>query len=464
MLVRFNIKNFLSFNDRIAPETNENVSIEFSMIPGKAKLNSDQIIKSTSQNLLKFGAIYGANASGKSNLIKALSFFQTMVQNGKLPTSASELYCKIDKNNKTKPSYFEIEILLDDTVYSYGFEVILSQNIIISEWLVRIDKDTEIKLFYKDGADNSYHFDDVLKDNQALNIYQQGILGANTLFLTEMNKDKIGFYMQNPTTIILTKVYSWICNNLETVFPNKLTQDASFMINTSSLDKVAELLHSFGTGIINIKEIPEDLDKVLYNLPSSIKNELTKQIETFKTIKNRHTDNSCHFNKISFLTRSSEDIIKINFDFNTGINAYSIQFMHENIEQDILFRASEESDGTLRLFELIEILLSDSEKTYIIDDLDKYLHTCLSYNFIKRFFEYSTNKKVQLLTTTHETKLMDLKLLRRDEIWFVDKDKKGNSSIYSLEEYNTRFDQKVDKAYLEGRYGRVPSFNSLYSH
>ena len=462
MLVRFNIKNFLSFNDRIAPESNEKLSIEFSMIPGMAKLNSDQIIKNNSQNLLRFGAIYGANAAGKSNLTKALNFFQTMVQNGKVPTGASELYCKIDKNNKTKPSYFEIEILLDDTVYSYGFEVILSQNIIISEWLVRIDKDTEIKLFYKDGANDSYHFDDVLKDNQALNIYQQGILGANTLFLTEMNKDKIGFYMQNPTTIILTKVYSWICNNLEIVFPNKPTRDASFMINTTSLDKVAEMLHSFGTGIVKIKEIPEDLDKVLNHFPSFIKNEITKQIETFTNIKNKNNNDSIQFDKLSFLARSHEDIIGVEFDLNTGLKAYSIQFEHENIESNILFRVSEESDGTIRLFELIEILLSNSEKTYIIDELDRCLHPCLTYNFIKKFFEFSNNKKVQLIVTTHEPKLMDLKLLRRDEIWFVDKDKKGYSSVYSLEEYNTRFDQKVDKAYLEGRYGGIPSFDTLF--
>jgi AAA15 family ATPase/GTPase len=81
---------------------------------------------------------------------------------------------------------------------------------------------------------------------------------------------------------------------------------------------------------------------------------------------------------------------------------------------------------------------------------------------VKAFFEYSKNRNVQLIVTTHESRLMDFDLLRRDEIWFVDKDQSGASNIYSLEEYNERFDKKIDKAYLEGRYGGVPLFTSIF--
>ena len=78
------------------------------------------------------------------------------------------------------------------------------------------------------------------------------------------------------------------------------------------------------------------------------------------------------------------------------------------------------------------------------------------------FFELSENKNVQLVVTTHESRLLDFDLLRRDEIWFVKKQENGDSEIYSLEDYNERFDRKIDKAYLEGRYGGVPVFTSLF--
>ena len=76
--------------------------------------------------------------------------------------------------------------------------------------------------------------------------------------------------------------------------------------------------------------------------------------------------------------------------------------------------------------------------------------------------QLAAKKAVQLIVTTHESRLMDFDLLRRDEIWFVNKRVCGSSDIYSLEEYNTRFDQKVDRAYLDGRYGGVPIFNTIF--
>ena len=383
-----------------------------------------------------------------------------MVQSGNLASEYPNSYCKINKNNKDKPSYFEMEILLDNEVFSYGFEIILSKNILVSEWLIKLGTNEETPLFYKDGENDSYHFGDILKDNNALDIYQQGILGTNTLFLTEMNKNKTVFYSNNTNAVILEKIYDWICNKLEIVFPPRPTKQASFMVNTTSLDKVAQLLHSFGTGIVKINEIPEDINQITKNFPYYLKEQIAQHINMIQVQANKDYQINKGTDKYTFIVRSQENIIGIEYSIKEGFKSYSIQFEHENIDSDVLFKVSEESDGTIRLFELIEVLLN-TNKTYVIDELDRCLHPCLTYNFIKKFFEYSDNKEVQLIVTTHEPKLMDLKLLRRDEIWFVDKDKQGNSNIYSLEEYNTRFDQKVDKAYLEGRYGGVPSFDTM---
>ena len=116
----------------------------------------------------------------------------------------------------------------------------------------------------------------------------------------------------------------------------------------------------------------------------------------------------------------------------------------------------------MRLLDLLEILLCKENKTYIVDELDRCLHPSLTYKFVETFLELAEQNGVQLIVTTHESRLMDFDLLRRDEIWFVDKNNAGESSIYSLEEYNTRFDQKIDKAYLDGRYGGVPVFNTVF--
>ena len=194
-------------------------------------------------------------------------------------------------------------------------------------------------------------------------------------------------------------------------------------------------------------------------MPIKIRRDLIQQIELISQSKEKNPKLKYQWN---VLLRNRNDILGIEMDSEHEIKAYSLQFEHKNLDAGIHFKISEESDGTARLFELVEILLSKKDKTYIVDELDRCLHPTLTYKFIEKFFEYTQNKKIQLIVTTHESRLMDFKLLRRDEIWFVDKDISGNSNIYSLEEYNTRFDQKVDKAYLEGRYGGVPLFTTLF--
>ena len=127
-----------------------------------------------------------------------------------------------------------------------------------------------------------------------------------------------------------------------------------------------------------------------------------------------------------------------------------------------MFDFDEESDGTIRILDLAEILLTDeTNKVYFIDELDRCLHPQLTCQFIKEFLEHAKKSNNQLIVTTHESRLLDLEILRRDEIWFADK-KAGETSLYSLEEFCERFDKKIDKAYLDGRYGGIPILNSFF--
>ena len=157
--------------------------------------------------------------------------------------------------------------------------------------------------------------------------------------------------------------------------------------------------------------------------------------------------------------RSNKDffIIKIGED---EISCQTIKFCHEN--EGMLFSLAEESDGTVRLLDLLEILLAGEGRTYVLDELDRCLHPSLTYTFVETFLKLAEKKNIQLIVTTHESRLLDFNLLRRDEVWFVNKRADGASNLYSLEEYNERFDKKIDRAYLEGRYGGVPIFNAVF--
>lgn len=126
--------------------------------------------------------------------------------------------------------------------------------------------------------------------------------------------------------------------------------------------------------------------------------------------------------------------------------------------EEVLFDINEESDGTQRLLDIAPGLLDifSTEKTYIIDELDRSLHADITTSIFKAFLNNTSDIHSQLIVTTHETNLLDLELIRRDEIWFVQKNKQGESSLYSLEEYQPRFDKDVRRGYLAGRFGGIP--------
>ena len=124
------------------------------------------------------------------------------------------------------------------------------------------------------------------------------------------------------------------------------------------------------------------------------------------------------------------------------------------------FKYEEESDGTRRLFDLLDMLLNKSEDTvYIVDEIERSLHPKLTSRFINLFDKIHNSQNMQLIFTTHESSIMDQKLFRRDEIWFVERNKENVSNVYSLDKFKERYDKKLSKAYLEGRYGAIPVFN-----
>ena len=455
MLIRFNVKNFLSFAEREDGRTEE-----FSMLAGKVQKKKEHIYDGGKIKLLKFAAIYGANASGKSNLVKAIDFMKETIING-LPKGHTEKYCRVKPENKSKESYFEFEIKLGEKYYSYGFEIILNESKFISEWLVELKSDNrENIIFYRDIQEKNYKFGDNFKEKKLKNkleVYAEDIRNdSSVLFLSIMNENKKNLNEDYENISILKDIYLWIKDNLDINYPNRPISDYSYMANAKNVGEVCKIISAFGTGITDFKMINIPIEKIINQLPKSVKDKLINNIEE-KIVELKQKNKK---SKISFIMRSNKDFFILEINSNGDITCKTIQFSHE--KNDVFFSLDEESDGTVRLLDLLEILLSDDKKTYIIDELDRCLHPSLSYKFIKTFLQKAEKFNIQLIVTTHESRLLDFDLLRRDEIWFVNKSSSGESDIYSLEEYNERFDKKIDKAYLEGRYGGVPIFSTVF--
>lgn len=461
MLIRFNVKNFLSYDTRP-----DGKSEEFSLIAGKHNFKKNHVFSGEKISLLRFSAIYGANAAGKSNIIKAMKCMRDTVLFA-LPKGHNEMYCKSRPENKEKPSYFEMEILIENNVYDYGFEVVLSQGRFVSEWLIKLLPNGKVQqIFSRDVAMRKYAVGDLVKKDkdleQILNVYMKDLAGDDTgLFLRFMNQNKKrGIYRRPSVARIFQDVSSWFSHDLKIHYPNQPISSYSYLTEEGNFKKIGKALFSLGTGIESIEFVKMDLVDVQSRLPSEAKNEMDNFVNQTKVEMNRKTSEKYGEEMVEagMMIRSNQDFFFIRV-LPADVQYKMIKFKHKS---GGLFRLGEESEGTKRLLDLLEILLMGRGKTYVIDELDRCLHPSLTYEFVKLFFEMAKDQNTQLIATTHESRLLDFNLLRRDEVWFVDKKEQGNSDIYSLEEYNARFDSVIDKAYLEGRYGGTPIFTTLF--
>ena len=453
MLIRFRTSNFLSFDHEQ----------ELSMIAGNTKKKENHLIDQNNLKLLKFSAIYGANASGKSNLFKAINFSKNIILGG-IKANLANLYCRIKDSNKNKISSFEYEIKINNRFYAYGFDLMLSKNSIQAEWLYELDKNKnkEVLIYTRelnqDIKINNEYFNNNNDILSRLNVYHSDMKSQDTvLFLTVMNKNKETLYKDNPTNnvCILKDIFSWFVNSLIIIFPQVGLDNTPFFSSEESIEKINEIISKFGTGISECKAVEANLQELQAAIPPEILRDMINKIESEYVNSQKNKTNiqqaSIRINRELYIIRKTS----IN-----NLRVEKIVLKHKNNDSQYAF--SEESDGTQRLFDLIEILMNkDSEKVYLIDELDRCFHPELTYKFIERFLNL-TNNNSQLIVTTHESRLLNFDLLRRDEIWFANREKNRPTDLYSLEKYNERFDKKIDKAYLEGRYGGVPLFETLF--
>lgn len=435
MLLKFKVGNFRSFEE----------VMEFSMIPGTTRSHHNHICTEIDAPILKNTVIYGANAAGKTSFVKAIEVSRLMILSdfNNLP-GLRKMYCRKNINNKSKPTYFEYVIEENNEFYSYGFETILSEGKYTAEWLIKLDPtdpDNEKIIFERDLSDISNNkelsFGKIFskKDLDRLDVYGSDISGNyNTLFLNEMSRKN---FETNQNLNVFKKIYNW--------FLRKLMVNTINLPDKNTIRGAGKIMESLGTDISNLAFKNASRDDLSDYDPFYLSNvELTLR-------------NNCINGGPTFIMDLTHWIC---FELVDGsVKASKVYTKHSSSDSE--YDIDEESTGTIQTLSLISLLTnSNDDITYLMDEFGNAMHPLLATEFVKLFQKHNANMKNQLIISTHLLSLMTLDLFRRDEIWFVDKEN-GVSMMYSLEDFKERFDKKLDKAYIEGRYGALPLIKDL---
>ena len=448
MLIGFSVSNYKSFLEQQS----------ISLLASRISRHKNHVAEIANKKVLKSSLIFGANAGGKSNFIRAVSFSRNIILFGLNGTDTSKKYFRIKQNANKIPGVFEYRLIANNTEYSYGFAFSYITKEFLSEWLVKISNDTETVLYDRsiDENENSIISSDVIDNDDEstlrLKLYLEdfgnGIsdtLKKKTILSDIAQRSSI----QSGVIKEIIDVYKWF-QDLIVIFPqSKYANLGSIVEDHDSKDSFSNYLLNFDTGIESIESqlMEFDLDKLLSDIPK----EKADQIEN--EIANRVT-----YSPVTLKINDQRFVLKQN---ENGEIVYSKMLLNHGNADD-LFEYSDESDGTQRLFDLIPIFFAlKQNRVILIDEIDRSLHTNLTRKFIELFFSVSMNNSSQLIATTHDSNLLDLDLLRQDEIWFVKREKDHSSNIYSLNLYKERFDKRIEKEYLIGRYGATPNLEKL---
>ena len=367
--------------------------------------------------------IYGANASGKSNLIHGIRTMLRMVLHshtrgtagGGVPRNAF----KLDATSPEKPSRFEIDFVRDGVRHHYGFEA--SDAEFETEWLFAFPKGYRRLLFERNR--DEYHFGRELRGR---NRVIAELTRPNSLFVSAAAQNR---HEQ------LSDVYSYLTSLNAFMSVSIPSAEAAAAFGHDGIDhRVIRFLERVNTGVCDYRtrEVP---------LPEEI---LSLRRELFDLMSKRAN--------VSFETDTEDQQVTVELGHRT--RGGETAFLDLNLE----------SAGTLRLLMVLSLAYSalDEGMPLMIDELDASLHTHATEAILRLFCSRETNPKgAQLIATTHDTNLLAVPVLRRDQLWFTEKDTYGATQLFPLTEVRTRSSDNFEKGYLQGRYGAVPFSDPL---
>lgn len=448
MLVSFSVANYRSF---LGEET---ISLVASNRIGS---HEDHLvdIPNTSAKVLKTAVLYGANGAGKSNLFKALKYLQKIALRQRKKNTGTGREAFRFGGEADSPSSFDVQFISENKLYRFGIKV--NDHSVTEEWLLLITGGKERILYERVTDEHSKVTIDIsgISKEASEKLKAQSIVGSppNQSFLATITAN----LEEEDVTADLLAVLDWFSNSLVLISPNssygplgsELSDDPGFR------DFVSDFLKSSSTGVDHIV-----VNKTLVK-EEEIKNVVPKAIapRVIDDLKEMESGGSV---KIELPNDGSVLIIERSED-----NSYyqiTIQAAHLNQKGEMVsLELRDESDGTRRLLDLLPALyrLKSNNAVFFIDEIDRSMHPILVKEYLDFFIKLCTNGHRQMIVTTHESNLLDLDLVRRDEIWFSEKDSVGATRLYSLADFKVRKDLEIRKHYLQGRFGAVPFLGNL---
>lgn len=413
MLLRFSVTNHLSFRDKQ----------ELSLVASSLKDVEAGLLDCPAINgpkILPAVVIYGANASGKSNFVGALAYMRSQIRGshmrGEPSGGVKRMHFALDPHCAKTPSKFDIDFISNSVRYHYGFES--SDEAFISEWLYAFPRGSRQMLFERKGR--GFKFGRNLKGR---NKVISDLTRPNSLFLsTAIQND-------HKQLLAAAEFFQSLRIDRAVSIPGELV---SMQLAAKDVDeRVIDFLGKIGTGVIAYRRQEKELD-IRY---------LTMQREIYSALQ-------------------SGGMADENGEIEFSTKEISVELAHRGSGGDSVFlNLNRESAGTRRLLMLLGRIYRalDRGGLLLIDELDASLHTQACEALLALFSRPEINTRgAQMIATTHDTNLLRSSLLRRDQVWFTEKDLEGATHLYPLTDIRTREGDNIGRGYLQGRFGAIP--------
>jgi hypothetical protein len=462
MIVSLSVSNFRSFSSE------ETLSLVASNRLSGSHDDHAVPIPDSKERVLRTAVLYGANGAGKSNLFKALRYLKSVALEPRKKNRGTGREPFRFAGARDEPSSFDLQFIAADKLYRYGFKV--DDERIVEEWLFQVVGNRQ-KPIYERTTD----------ENGKVTIDAEGLKGAgekvialsrvggpqNQSFLATVNVTlDAGDYGEE-----LGCALTWFKQGLNVVGPDESIGAPGHLLDQDSdfLSFAGTFLRSVSTGVDHLEVLKKEISQD--DLTGLLLGEKVSWFPISRVVRG-WADSEDGTSRLKLADGTELLVEREAANTLTGrkggdrVYQIAIQAAHEHEPGKVVrLELAEESDGTRRLLNLIPALRAPraTSAVYFIDEIDRSLHPILVKEFLDFFLKSTDGGPRQIIVTTHESNLLDQELLRRDEIWFAEKDQTAATRLYSLLDFKVRNDLEIRKHYLQGRFGAVPFLGNLES-
>lgn len=440
MIVSFSVSNYRSF---ASEET-------FSLVASKSLAGRHEEhtvpIPDSDERVLRTAVIYGANAAGKSNLFKALRYLRIVALQSRRKGAVTGRVAFGFGGMEKEPSCFDLQFIARNRLYRFGFKI--DDQRVQEEWLVRVIGGREKALYER-----------ITDDQGQVKIDASGLrnAGDKVLALATVGGPPNQSFLATLLATVdpsdfgeeLRGIESWLRSSLNLIPPSGSIRPLQHALarNPDLLRFAGEFLKSASTGVDRLQVARQEISEA-------------EAVDGFHFSVLQRLSNGDSF---TVTLRDGDELL---VEGNNGNRYYRVRVEAAHLDHTgelVPLELKDESDGTRRLLDLIPALhqMKKRSAVFVIDEIERSLHPMLVRIFLESFLKVCEGEQRQIIVTTHESSLLDQDLLRRDEIWFAEKDGSSATRIYSLTDFKVRNDLEIRKHYLQGRFGAVPFFGGM---